>query len=92
VTRTAGMRRLIAGIMLLSAIVPVIMRPPAREEIAERGRFRREAVVEQPDVRHAIGLVWPDHRAEPLLTRALITTVREVDLVTVLDRSAAPGR
>jgi hypothetical protein len=38
------------------------------------------------------GLVWPEHRAEPLLTRALITTVREVDLVAVVDRSAASGR
>jgi DNA-binding transcriptional LysR family regulator len=46
----------------------------------------------RPDVRQSIGLVWPDHRAEPLLTRALITTVREVDLVAVLDRSAASGR
>jgi hypothetical protein len=36
--------------------------------------------------------VWPEHRAEPLLTRALITTVREVDLVAVVDRSAASGR
>jgi hypothetical protein len=38
------------------------------------------------------GLVWPEHRAEPLLTRALITTVREVDLVGVVDRCAASGR
>jgi hypothetical protein len=37
-------------------------------------------------------LVWPDDRAEPLPTRALITTVREVDLVAVLDRGAASGR
>jgi hypothetical protein len=34
----------------------------------------------RPDVRQSIGLVWPDHRAEPLLTPALISTVREVDL------------
>jgi hypothetical protein len=46
----------------------------------------------RPDVRESIGLVWPDHRAEPLLTRAPIKTVREVDLVAVLDRSAASGR
>ena len=31
-------------------------------------------------------------RCRWLLTRALITTVREVDLVAVLDRSAASGR
>jgi hypothetical protein len=46
----------------------------------------------RPDVRQSIGLVWPDHRAEPLLTPALIATVREVDLVAVLERSAASGR
>lgn len=46
----------------------------------------------RPDVRQSIGLVWPDHRAEPLLTQALITTVRDVDLVAVLNRSAASGR
>jgi DNA-binding transcriptional LysR family regulator len=45
----------------------------------------------RPDVRQSIGLVWPEHRAEPLLTRALITTVRDVDLVAVLDWGAAPG-
>jgi hypothetical protein len=38
------------------------------------------------------GVVWPEHRAEPLLTRALITTVPELDLVAVVDRSAASGR
>ena len=52
----------------------------------------RAAALVRPDVRPSIGLVWPDHRAEPLLTPALITTVREVDLVAVLDRSAASGR
>jgi DNA-binding transcriptional LysR family regulator len=52
----------------------------------------RAVPLARPDVRQSIGLVWPDHRAEPLLTRALITTVREVDLVAVLDRSTAAGR
>jgi hypothetical protein len=44
----------------------------------------REVVGRRPDVRQSIRLVSPDHRAEPLLTRALITIVREVDLVAVL--------
>jgi DNA-binding transcriptional LysR family regulator len=51
----------------------------------------RAVPLARPDVRQSIGLVWPDHRAEPLLTRALITTVRDVDLVAVLDRGAAPS-
>jgi hypothetical protein len=46
----------------------------------------------RPDAASRSGWCGPTTAPEPLLTRALITTVREVDLVAVVDRSAASGR
>ena len=42
---------IIAGIMLLSAIVPFIVRPPARDREAETGRFRRDEARERAGAR-----------------------------------------
>jgi MFS transporter, OFA family, oxalate/formate antiporter len=42
---------IIAGIMLVSAIIPFIVRPPAREAAADTGRFRRDEVRDRAGAR-----------------------------------------
>jgi nitrate/nitrite transporter NarK len=42
---------IIAGIMLVSTIIPFIVRPPAREPAAETGRFQRDEVKERAGTR-----------------------------------------
>jgi OFA family oxalate/formate antiporter-like MFS transporter len=42
---------IIAGLMLVSAIIPFIVRPPSREGAADTGRFRRDEVRERAGTR-----------------------------------------